>query len=135
MSQANFRDILGAHLREDKRVTYAPIAKRQFFTSPMYDVYLYVYPGLPHEPPSRTDLVTALIVYKDEMIRIMVKLLAVDIQGSRDDYLDGYISKLQFEGKSPLHMVRDAKVWCSVPLTQRDVTALLSAGIDVHKHS
>lgn len=129
-----YDDRLGSHLNEDKRVTNKPVAKRKIYADDRYEVLLYIYQRVPGEPAfSDTDLLAALITYKEDRLRLLVKLQTLDAQGNYEKAFHDYVAKLNAEGTSPLRLIRSAKSWCGIPLTQNDMVVLLDAGLDAHK--
>jgi hypothetical protein len=126
-----YRDYTTSHLREDTRILASVLSTRRVFQSPMYEVYLCVYSGLIDSKRLHEDLATCLVAFKEEGVRIMFKLWTDEIRGNRHSYLEGVVRRLEKEGRGPLHLVRDAKVWSGTKFTLRDLAAMKLAGIDV----
>lgn len=63
------------------------------------------------------DLVTCLVVYPQENLRIMFKLWTAEIRGDRNTYIEAAVARLKSEGKGPGDLIRSAKKWVQIPLT------------------
>jgi hypothetical protein len=131
VKRGKFRDVVTSHLREDTRILASVLATRRIYSDPMYDIFLCIYSGLMDSNSLNDDLVTCLIVFKEEELRLMFKLWTDQIEGERNAYIEAAVRKLEQEGKGPMHLVRDAKTWCHVPFTLRDRAALRMRGIDL----
>lgn len=127
-----FTEILAAHLKEDKRILKDPVAQKKVFSDAMYAFHLLVYAGIPEERQFREGLLTGIVVYKEENLRIQFKLHSAMLSQDPEKVITQALEGFQAEGKTPLHFVRDAKDWCNIPYTERDVSTLLDAGINVH---
>lgn len=125
----SYRDLVTSHLREDTRIRASVLANRRVYTSELYEVYLCIYSGLVGSKALGEDLVTCLVVFKQERIRLMFRLWTAEIRGSRSQYIEKAVERLTQEGTSPLHLVRDAKEWGKLPLTEQDHEAFRNAGL------
>lgn len=123
-----YRDLITSHLKEDTRIMASVLAMSRVWSHDLYDVYLCVYSGLVGVERLSDDLLTCLVVFKQEGIRAMYKLWTEEIHVERDLYLHDAVAKLQAEGKSPLELVRDAKKWCKLPWTAKDREAFHALG-------
>lgn len=130
-----FRDVVTSHLKEDTRILASVLAMRRVFKHPFYDIHLCLYSGLMDHPRLHDDLLSCLIVFKKENLRIMFKLWSARIEGDRDRYLEEAVKQLGQEGKGPLRLVLDAKTWTHLPLTLNDRAAMKLAGITLPKES
>ena len=126
-----YRDIVTSYLREDTRILASVLAMRRVFKNAQYEVHLCIYSGLMDDPRLHSDLVTALMVYHDEALRIMIKLWNDEIGGDREAYILEAISRLENEGKTPAHLIRDAKLWCHLPFTPKDRQFLDAAQVEM----
>jgi hypothetical protein len=125
-----YRDVITSHLKEDTRILTSMLAVRRVYSSFLHDVFLCVYSGLMGSRSLGDDLITCLVVFKDEKLRIMIKLWTAEIRGDRNVYLAAAVERLKSEGKGPLHLVRDSKLWTRQEFTLRDRAALRMA--DIH---
>ena len=126
-----YRDVVTSHLREDTRILSSVLAMRRIFKTPQYEIFLSIYSGLMDNSRLHSDLVTCLIIFKDESLRIMIKLWTDEIDGNRQAYIEQAVIRLKKEGKGPLHLIKDAKVWCHLPFTQRDRQFLAAGGVKI----
>jgi hypothetical protein len=113
----SFRDVLSPALKGDPRVKSDANEIRRVFKNTMYDVYLYVFAG---------GLVAGLVVFKQEALRVMVKV------SERED-LQTAVDRLQREGRGPMNLVLDAKLETGLQLSLHDRAALKIAGVAVPK--
>ncbi len=127
----NYRDRITSHLREDMRIRASVLAMRRIYSNFLYDIYLCIYCGLMDSKSHGDDLVTCLIVCREEKLRIMFKLWTTEIRGNRQEYIASAVKRLTAEGKTPFSLVRDAKTWVKEPFTLKDRAALRMAGIDL----
>lgn len=104
---------------------------RRVYSDPLYDIYLCVYSGLMDSKSHGDDLVTCMIVFRNEGLRLMFKLWTAEIRGDRDAYLEQAVDRLLKEGRGPFHLVRDAKTWCKVPFSPKDKAALTRVGLSL----
>ncbi|MBI2711468.1 MAG: hypothetical protein HYX41_01205 [Bdellovibrio sp.] len=130
-----YRDIVTSYLREDTRIHASVLAQRRVFKNELYEVFLCIYSGLMENPRLHSDLVTALIVYHAEALRVMVKLWNDEIGGDREAYIHDAVSRLEADGKTPAHLIHDAKVWCHLPFSEKDRQFLGANGIVPPKDS
>ena len=126
-----YRDIVTSHLREDTRILSSVLAMRRVFDHPLYDIHLCVYSGLIDSIALSEDLITCLVVFKRERLRVMFKLWTAHVEGDRNEYIEQATQELMAQGKSPLHLVRDAKTWCRVPFTDEDRAAFGAVGLEL----
>lgn len=124
-----FRDVVTSYLKEDTRILASVLAQRRIYHTPEHEIYLCIYSGLLNTAWLAEDLVTCLVVFKKENLRIMFKLWTSEIQGNRDSYFNHAISRLQQEGRTPFHLIRDAKNWCHVPFSLQEQEDLRNLGI------
>lgn len=127
----HYRDIVTSYLREDSRIQASVLATRRVFKNSHYEVYLCIYSGFMDDTRLHSDLVTCLVVYKAEALRIMIKLWTDEIGGDREAYIHDAVHRLEQEGKTPLHLIHNAKVWCHLHFTPYDRQILGAAGIQV----
>lgn len=128
---SGFRDLVTSHLREDTRILASVLAMRRIFSHPIYDVYLCIYSGLMDSVSHGDDLVSCLVVFKRENLRIMFKLWTARIEGNRNQYIEDAVRDLQQQGKGPFHLIRDAKIWCRVPFTLHDRAAFRMSKVEL----
>ena len=128
-----YRDIVTSHLREDTRIRASVLATRRIYANFMYDVYICIYSGLTSSKELHEDLVTCLVIYKEENLRLMFKMWTDEIRGDRNVYIETVVARLLSEGKNPHHLVHDAKKWTHIPFTLHDRAALRIAGIELPK--
>lgn len=126
-----FRDIATSHLREDPRIQQPMAAARKVFSNFMYEVFVCVYSGSPQSKSLRDDLVTCLVQFKEEDLRLMYRLDSTEIRGNKAAYVEELVKRVASEGKSPYHLIRDAKMWCQIPFTLKDRAAMRMANIDL----
>jgi hypothetical protein len=131
MTQGRYRDVVTSHLREEPRIRASVLSRRRVFRHAFYDVYFCVYSGLLRSVSHSADLVTCMVVYRREALRVMFKLWAEDAKGDRSDFPATAIDRLRAQGQGPMQLVRDAKYWCGLPFTSDDTAALRMAGIEV----
>jgi hypothetical protein len=125
MELTKIKDVLAPSLQNEKRIGSSSPVLRRVFTHLSYDVYLCLYAG---------DLLTCLVHFKDEALRIMTVLgEAPLISGSTtpDGWVEAAIEQLKGEKRGPLHLVRDAKLQCQLPLTLHDRAALRLGQVEV----
>ncbi len=118
-----FKDILGSHLLEDKRVELSPIARKKIYSDGAYEVHLCLYPGIDGHKIWSQRLLAALYIYKQEALRIMLKVHLVEGEDSPEEIFKDAVSKFEAEEKTPIDMIRSAKKWCNVPFTDADLEA------------
>jgi hypothetical protein len=126
---APFRDVVTSHLREDTRILASVLAMRRIYGHLLYDVYLCVYSGLMGHPRLHDDLLSCLVVFKKERIRVMFKLWTAQIEGDRQAYIEKAVGELKAQGKGPFQLILDAKTWTYLPLTLHDRAAMKMAGV------
>ncbi len=126
-----FRDIVTSHLREDTRILASVLAMRRVFDHPMYSIYLCIYSGLLDSISHGDDLVTCLVIFKREDLRVMFKLWTAEIEGDRNAYIEQAVQELEKQGKSPFHLIKDAKTWCRVPFTLHDRAAFRMSTVEL----
>ncbi|MGZ3686932.1 MAG: hypothetical protein ACXWPM_09700 [Bdellovibrionota bacterium] len=119
-----FRDIVTSHLKEDARINASVLGVRRIFRDAHYEIFICVYSGLMGSKSLHQDLVACLAVFKEENLRVLFKLWAEEIRGDRNAYIEKAVEALEAQGRSPRQMLRDAKSWCRIPLTNRDQTEL-----------
>lgn len=129
----NFRDLVTSHLKEDTRIHASVLAMRRVFEHPMYSVYICVYSGLVDSISLADDLVTCLVVFKEERLRIMFKMWTMRIEGDPIHYIQEVLKILQSQGKNPMHLIQDAKTWGHVDFTIKDRAAFRMADIHLPK--
>lgn len=129
LSPSSYRDVVTSYLKEDTRILASVLAQRCVYRSPTHQIYLCIYSGLVNTAWLSDDLLTCLVVFRSEGLRIMFKLWPASIQGSRDQYFEKAVEQLAAQGRSPYHLIRDAKNWCHVPLTQAEQEELRELGI------
>ena len=125
------RDIVTSHLREDTRILASVLAMRRIFDHPMYSIYLCIYSGLMDSISHGDDLVSCLVIFKREDLRVMFKLWTAEIEGDRNVYIEHAVHELEKQGKSPFHLIKDAKTWCRVPFTLHDRAAFRMSTVEL----
>lgn len=91
----------------------------------MYDVFVGLYP---------TGLLTTLVHYKREHIRIMSRLGEASgplLDPEQEQWVQVAVDLLKAEGRGPFHLIRDAKLECQIMLSLHDRAALKMAQIDI----
>lgn len=117
------RDVLSPNLASDRRVGAAAPILRRVFTNDLYEVFVGLYPG---------GLLATLVHYRREQLRIMSSLGdAPSALSEGDAWVSAAVEILKSSGRSPLHLIRDAKLECGLTLTLHDRAALKLAGVEV----
>jgi len=117
------RDVLSPALAGEPRVATGTPALRRVFRHELYDLFVGLYPG---------GLLTTLVHYKRENVRIMSRLgEAPVISSEKDAWVKAALTALRASGRGPFHLVRDAKLECQFVLTLHDRAALKIAGVEI----
>lgn len=127
-SKVSYRRLISSHLREDKRLHAEPVAKKRIYRNDSYEILLYVYACLRSSGP-RTDLVVGVVRYVEESLELFVKLETYRASRHPEEHITALVESYHSGGKKPLQLVREAKAWCNVPLTNTDVALLSEIGI------
>lgn len=123
------RVILGSYLFEDERIHDEAALKKRIFSNEMYEIKIYVFKGHQKTAKFRTDLVAALIDFKEEDVMLLVKLATYPHVNDPQTLVERVVAEMEHQGKTPFTMIRDAKKWCKVPLTEHDFAFLSNAGV------
>lgn len=126
-------DIVGGHLKEDFRIQGQVQARKKVFDTELYSIELCIYPGLPNDSVRHQDLMTVVYKFKEESIRIMLKQVELKPGLDAEGEFKKMVDKWAAEEKSPLMLLRDAKRWADLPLTEADMDAFTQAGLDHHQ--
>jgi hypothetical protein len=117
------KDVLSPALVGETRVATATPVLRRIFTDAMYDIFVGLYPG---------GLITTLVHYKREDLRIMSRLGEAPVIGSeKDAWVKAAVEAVRASGRGPFHLVRDAKLECQLTLSLHDRAALKLAGVEI----
>jgi hypothetical protein len=102
---------------------------RRIFDHPLYEIHLCLYSGLMGSISLNDDLLTCLVVYKAERLRVMFKLWSAKVNGDRQTYLETAVSELKRQKQSPFHLIFHAKKWSRVAFSENDRKAFKEQGI------
>lgn len=128
-AETEIKDLVTSYLKEDTRILASVLAQSRIYRSESHEVFLCIYSGLLGTAWLSEDLVTCLVYYKKEKIRVMFKLWTAEIQGERTAYLEQCVGELERQGKTPFHLIRDGKNWCHLPFTSEEQEALRATGV------
>jgi hypothetical protein len=122
----NLKDLLSPALAGDKRVQSTTPTLRRVFVGEYYEVFVCLYPGL----------LTCLIYYKKEALRVMIPLWEDGATGGlaarpAEARLQAAVDRLKRDGRGPMNLVMDAKLECGLLLSLYDRAALKLAGVNV----
>jgi hypothetical protein len=117
----NLRDLLSPNLAGETRLQTAEPVLCRVFTNEHYDVYLCRYP----------ELVTAMVHYKKDALRIMVRVWEGEALPAGEAWTDATLKRLGAQGRTPHHLFMAGKLECGLQLTLHDRAALRLAGVEV----
>lgn len=130
-SETQYRDLVTSYLREDTRILASVLGMRRIFSSHLYEIYVCIYSGLMGTPSLSDDLVTCLLVFKEEKMRVMFKLWTDEISNERHEYIEDAVKRLESEGTRPYDLIKNGKSWSHLKFTENDRKALLTVGIEI----
>lgn len=122
--------VVSSHLREDLRIRQEPVGELKVFHNDAYSMHILAYAGIPGHAVQFQHLIVAAVSYKEESLRILLKLRETGEVETVESAIQSVFEKIQAEGKGPFEFVRDAKKWTATPFTDSDLNQLLQVGID-----
>lgn len=122
-----YRRVISSHLREDTRIEKEPLAQKRIYRDDAYEILLLVYP--PYEREPKSDLVVGVVRYLEERLELFVKLEVYRASKHPEKHIEALVKRYHTSGTDPLQLIRDAKIWCNIPLTHRDLNNLFEAGL------
>lgn len=131
MAQNAYRDLVTSYLREDTRILASVLGMRRIFSNHLYDIYICIYSGLMGTPSLSDDLITCLVIFKQERMRVMFKLWTDNLQENKESTIAAVVRRLEEDGVRPYDLIRNAKSWCHLKFTDEDRDALATVGIDI----
>jgi hypothetical protein len=125
------RDIVSPRLRVESHLLNGRPAFQRVFHHDLHDVYLARYPS---------GMVTALVHYKRENLRIMIALETETVTTSGNPsphgaWAEDTVGRLQGRGKTPHHLILQAKMETGTILGLHDRAALKMAGVEVPREA
>ncbi|MGZ3700007.1 MAG: hypothetical protein ACXVCH_18085, partial [Bdellovibrionota bacterium] len=100
------------------------------FSDKNYEIRILVYPRTAPVSPFDQELVVFSVDYKTESLRLILKLFPMDARKDPESAILKAVAKFEEEEKTPYHLIRDAKDWCGIPLTELDHQYLLKADLE-----
>ena len=118
------KDILHPNLTSEERVRAGAPELQRVFTHDLYEIFVGRYPG---------GLFTTLVHYRRDALRIMSRLgeAPAGEPPQSKAWAQSALNVLLASGRGPFHLVRDAKLECSLLLSLHDRAALRMAGIEI----